>query len=277
MAYPRISGTSDVWLGPTSTARSKPRKRFGNEQVINNLMGWIVTLSMIHFVVFKQSRGLALAPLLDLEIATFPGCLHCQQPCNQNLSSPNLFTVPSICETWPRHPLLTTLRMNRGDSVILSWLSVFCSWRHLAERLFHCSDLAGVFNDAQLDDANTLSRSSTSHGRPWSSAWFTSFRRKRHQLAGEGSRMDVLTSVSSLHLPLCFSACFGFRIPLPDHLAPIWPFALGWPPSYVTQVSIQQHWQTPSSGNWLCYDIAISTFVKYVFSPKNPRMIVDIE
>ena len=37
------------------------------------------------------------------------------------------------------------------------------------------------------------------------------------------------------------------------------------------------HLADTTSGSWLCYDIAVSTFVKYVFGPKNPRMIVDIE
>ena len=35
MAFPRISGTSDVYLELTSTSRREPRKRFGDEHASN--------------------------------------------------------------------------------------------------------------------------------------------------------------------------------------------------------------------------------------------------
>ena len=77
-------------------------------------------------------------------------------------SLPNL-PLPHEMETKiPRPPSSTCTRCREWEAVEIQKLHYF--------KLTVSFLLAGVFNDIQLDDANTLSRSSTSHARSRSSA-----------------------------------------------------------------------------------------------------------
>ena len=74
-----------------------------------------------------------------------------------------LLCLPSDPATRSKPPCI---RIEEAPSFQLdSQFSPAVVYSTCTKRPFHCSGLVGIFNDAQLDDANMLSRSATGHSR----------------------------------------------------------------------------------------------------------------
>ena len=87
------------------------------------------------------------------------------------------------------------------------------------------------------------------------------FRKKWCQLAGKGENGRF--SLQWVSYPFLCAFLPALASEPPYHLAFNWSFALGWPPSSVTQVLIPQHWQTPT----LPTSMIASSFASTICTP----------